>query len=227
MAGSASPRSLRSLLIRRREVWQLTWTARLVLLALIVALAITLARHAGTFLALTDPVDTGYLVVEGWMPAYTYERAGELWRSGHYRKVIAAGAYPDDALSNGTPREYVAVGSLVAAGIPRDAIALAMGAAMHQDRTFHAALNVRRWLQQRSDSHAALDVLTQGPHARRSRLLYRAALGEGVEVGVIAVPDRRFDVEHWWRTSEGVRSVLGESIAYVYARIFFDESDHD
>lgn len=30
-----------------------------------------------------------------------------------------------------------------------------------------------------------------------------------------------YDPRHWWRTSEGVRNVVGESIAYLYARFFF------
>ena len=81
---------------------------------------------------------------------------------------------------------------------------------------------MRHWFETGNITAASLDVLTQGPHARRSRLLFRKALGEGFEVGVIAVADRRFDSAHWWRTSEGVRSVLGEFIAYLYARFFFD-----
>ena len=27
--------------------------------------------------------------------------------------------------------------------------------------------------------------------------------------------------EHWWRSSEGVRDVLGETVAWLYARFFF------
>jgi hypothetical protein len=206
-------------------VWQLTWPARLVLLCVILVGGTLLARGAGTFLAVDAPVGGEYLAVEGWMPAYTYQRAGELWRSGRYRKVIAVGVVPDDALSNGKPREYAAVGSLMAAGIPEEAIVRAMGAGIHQDRTYHSALNVRRWLDEQRLEKATIDVLTLGPHARRSRLLFGEALGQGIVVGVIAVPERRFDITHWWRTSEGVRTVIGETIAYLYARFFFEESD--
>jgi uncharacterized SAM-binding protein YcdF (DUF218 family) len=100
-----------------------------------------------------------------------------------------------------------------------------MGGPALQDRTFHSALNVRRWLDSQGIGAARIDVLTLGAHARRSRLMFAAALGPRVQVGVIAVPDPRFDLAHWWRTSEGVRSVIGETIAYVYARLFFDPAD--
>jgi DUF218 domain len=225
MGAPGTRRPLRAWFVRRREVWQLTWPARLLLIVGILSTCTLLSRGAGTFLAVDAPVGGEYLVVEGWMPAYTYERAGELWRSGGYRKVIAVGVVPDDAMSNGAPREYAAVGSLIAAGIPQGSIVQAMGAGVHQDRTYHSALNVQRWLSEQNLQHTSIDVLTLGPHARRSRLLFVEALGPSVTVGVIAVPERRYDISHWWRTSEGVRSVVGESIAYLYARFFFEESD--
>lgn len=220
-----STHHIRDFFVRRREVWQLTWRARLLLLALIVGACVVLVRGIGGFLAVNEPVGARYLVVEGWMPQFTYEYAAELNRKYHYQRVIAVGAMPDYALSNGTPREFAAVGSLVAAGIPESSIVEAMGGAVHQDRTYHSALNVRKWLASQHIESVSVDVLTLGPHARRSRLLFRQALGPGANVGVISVPDPRFDLAHWWRTSEGVRSIVGETIAYVYARFFFDPGE--
>ena len=66
----------------------------------------------------------------------------------------------------------------------------------------------------------ALNVATVGAHARRSKLLFEKAFGPTTRVGVVALEDPEYDPMHWWRTSEGVREVLGESIAYVYARLF-------
>jgi hypothetical protein len=40
-------------------------------------------------------------------------------------------------------------------------------------------------------------------------------------VGIIAVSNPEFNPRQWWRYSDGVREVIGESIAYVYARFFF------
>jgi hypothetical protein len=97
--------------------------------------ATTLVRNIGCFLAVNEPVNGQYLVVEGWMPAFAYRRAAELQRTHPYLKVIAVGALPEFEFSNGTPREFAAVGSMVAAGIPEASIVQAMGGPALQDRT--------------------------------------------------------------------------------------------
>jgi hypothetical protein len=52
-------------------------------------------------------------------------------------------------------------------------------------------------------------------------MLFQAAFGNGTTVGIISVPDPDYDPAHWWRSSEGVREILGESIAWGYATFFF------
>ena len=67
---------------------------------------------------------------------------------------------------------------------------------------------------------SSINVLTEGAHARRTRLLYQKAFGKNVAVGVVAISNPNYDPTQWWRYSDGVREVIGESIAYVYARFF-------
>jgi len=67
----------------------------------------------------------------------------------------------------------------------------------------------------------SINVLTEDAHARRTRLLYQKAFGKNVAVGVIAISNPDYDPKDWWRYSEGVREVIGESIAYIYAQFFF------
>ena len=71
----------------------------------------------------------------------------------------------------------------------------------------------------------AVNIVTEDVHARRTRLLFQKALGNGVTVGIIAVPNPDYDAKRWWRYSEGVREVVGEVIAYLYARFFFVPSE--
>ena len=68
-------------------------------------------------------------------------------------------------------------------------------------------------------------MVTEDLHARRTRLLFQKALGDKVDVGVIGIPNPDYDAKHWWRYSDGVREVIGESIAYVYAKLFFHPSE--
>jgi hypothetical protein len=55
-------------------------------------------------------------------------------------------------------------------------------------------------------------------------LLFQKAFGPEVKVGIVAVADPQFDPDHWWRSIEGVREVVGETIAYLYARLLFHPS---
>jgi uncharacterized SAM-binding protein YcdF (DUF218 family) len=89
------------------------------------------------------------------------------------------------------------------------------------DRTFASALAVKDWLSQRRIPITALDVLTVGAHARRTRLLFQKALGDNILVGVIAAPNSRYDANEWWTSSAGVRTLIGEALAYLYARFLF------
>jgi len=46
-------------------------------------------------------------------------------------------------------------------------------------------------------------------------------MGPEFQVGIVSIANPDYDSRHWWRYSEGVRDVLGETIAYAYAKIFF------
>ena len=92
---------------------------------------------------------------------------------------------------------------------------------MGRDRTYSSALALRDWLRAHDVQVRSLNIVTEGAHARRTRLLFEKALGPNVTVGVIAVPSPDFDARRWWRYSEGVEEVVTEGVAYLYAKFFF------
>ena len=67
---------------------------------------------------------------------------------------------------------------------------------------------------------ASIDVISMGVHARRSWLLFQKVFSS-VNVGVVAIFPNIYDASRWWLSSEGVRNVISESIAYLYARFIF------
>ena len=105
-------------------------------------------------------------------------------------------------------------------GVPREHVVTVSAHSVVRDRTFHSALAVKGWLTGQGLPVNAIDVVTMGPHARRSRLLFQSAFAADARIGIIALDDHRYDASHWWRSSEGVRTVLGEAIAYLYALTF-------
>jgi uncharacterized SAM-binding protein YcdF (DUF218 family) len=93
--------------------------------------------------------------------------------------------------------------------------------ARYRDRTFSSAVALKRWLDKHKMDVTSFNLVTVGVHARRSRLLFQEAFGDKARVGVIAIEDREYDPQRWWQYSEGVKKVLSEGAAYLYARLLF------
>jgi len=149
------------------------------------------------------------------------KEAAALFRKGRYQKIIVAGESNEDEGADLELRERSGGEKLIYFGVPSELVVAVSSGEANRDRTFHSATAVKEWLREQGLQIASMDVVTVGPHARRSRLLYEKAFGEDVQIGVISIVDRRFDPNHWWRSSAGVRRVIDELIAYLYARILF------
>jgi len=187
-----------------------------------VVCTVLLGRQLNGFLSLHDPVRASVMVVEGWLPRYAYREAARQFLEGHYSHLLIAGVRDSDLrhAGDGRPDDF-GMADLVASGVPSGLVRTAIADDPSRDRTYHAALAAKQMLESQGMSTATVDVVTVGAHSRRSKLLFERALGDRWRVGVISIEDRRFDTEHWWRSSEGVRTVLGEAIAYAYARLVF------
>jgi hypothetical protein len=49
-------------------------------------------------------------------------------------------------------------------------------------------------------------------------LLFKKTLEPKIKVGVIAAKTTNYDSKKWWVSSEGFRTMISETIAYIYAR---------
>ena len=162
-------------------------------------------------------------MVEGWSPDYTLETArSEVYRNpGHMIYVIGG------PLEHGAPlSEYKTYAELGAAtlrqmGMSNDTVQAVPAPLVRKDRTYAAAVALRDWFRQRGRVPKAFNLISTGAHARRSRLMFEKAFGGDSRVGIIDVEDRDYDSHQWWKSSQGVRSVLDEMIAYAYARFLF------
>lgn len=210
-------------LVARRTCWKLTWRGRFLLGLVLLGTLWISQLHIHSFLAITDPVPADVLVVEGWIPADTMRQAAAEFQRGGYHHLILLRPILDDTdkYQSGRYNGDFMANLLIEDGVPQDEETTLFPMVAQKDRTYHSALAARQWLGQHGLSVTSLDVATLGPHARRSRLMYERAFGSDVKIGIIALANREYDPAHWWRSSEGVREVVGETIAYVYARFFF------
>lgn len=111
--------------------------------------------------------------------------------------------------------------TLGAFGVPPQQIVTLVPDESQRDRTYQSAQAVRAWLHDRGESVSAINVVAKGAHSRRTSIIYRRTIEATVAVGVIAIPNIEFENSDWWKTSAGVRSIIGELIAYVYVQLFF------
>ncbi len=107
------------------------------------------------------------------------------------------------------------------AGIQREAIQMVPSHVNGRERTYSSAIALRDWFREHKTLVSSINVLTEGAHARRTRLLYQKAVGRNLTVGIIAVSNPDYNPIQWWRYSDGVREVIGESIVYIYPKFFF------
>ena len=218
-----------SFLIRRRQVWLPTLWGWLVLCLLGALTAVALALGANDFLAPNEPArgrdgsGARTLVVEGWLDAPEIAQAVAAFRRGRYARVLTTGGPIEPWSDIGGWQNYAVRGAayLRRHGLTEVPIIAVPAPETQQDRSYLSALMVREWAEQSGTKLEAIDLFSAGVHARRSRWVYRMALGGDVEVGVFAAVPKEFDAEHWWRTSSGTKTTLGEAISLLWTGCCF------
>ncbi len=209
----------------RKERWGLTWRGWLVGLLLAGLAGVLFAFRIVPFLAVTDRVDARTLVVEGWIHDYAIHKSADEFKNGAYQRIFTTGGpvsggggYTNDFNTSAS----VAAERLVAAGVETKLVQMVPSHVSDRDRTYHSALALRAWLHRNHITVDHINIITENIHARRTRLLFKKAFGDGFTIGIIAVSEPDYDMNRWWKYSEGVEEVFRESLAYLYARFIFN-----
>ena len=202
----------------------MSWRGWLAFVSAGLLIASLLLLNIQPFLAKTQRVNANVLVVEGWIHEYAIRSAAAEFQTNHYQKIYTTGGpiVGSDGFTNDfNTSASVGAELLKKVGVSAEFIQMVPSHISGRDRTYSSAVALRDWFREHNVTVRSINVLTEDAHARRTQILFEKAFGSGVAVGIISVPDPDYDAKHWWRTSEGVREVLGESIAYIYAGIFF------
>jgi hypothetical protein len=212
-------------LVTRKSCWTLSLRGWVVLFLIGMAALSAIVFGIHPFLAVTRTVDAEYLVIEGWIQPYAIKEGVAEFHAHSYRKIFTTGG-PVPSLREVSDEEgytyaHLAAGRLKQQKFPKELIEIAPAEEADRDRTFTSAVALRRKLEEKAIAVKALNVVTVGAHARRTRLLYEKAFGNDVKIGVISVRNREYNAEHWWKYSEGIREVFSEGVAYLYVRFLF------
>jgi hypothetical protein len=216
---SSSPRSR---WVREVVITIPTW--RLWVLITVAAVTSVLAAfHAiYPFLSVTKPVAANVLVVEGWLPDYALHHALDEYRKGGYELLVTSGGPLESGHHLSAYGDYatLAAATLRKMGMDPKSLVEAPAIKVERNRTYESAREVRAKLGSLSITIRGVNVVTEGPHARRTRLVYRRVFPPGTKVGVIATSSQEFDPDHWWRSSEGIKATFTEAIGWIYEFIF-------
>jgi len=214
-------------LFARKECWAPTARGWLALAVVVLGLAALAVASVYGFLAPTSPVAADVLIVEYWLPDYAMAGAAAEFKRGGYKYLILCGKELPTLWRSSSRFKTggdLAAAVLIGMGLETNQVVALQPFDSGRDRTYSKALATSEWLQATNARLRAANLYSLGPHARRSRLLYQKALGKKVAVGVFAHPPDSYDPRKWWKTSNGCRDVLGEVIAYLYARVLFHPS---
>lgn len=190
-------------------------------LLLLLALALLARFRLYSFLGPDAPADSPVLVIEGWVSDDALQAAVD-WASSHRVTALCLTGGPIETGSwlapwHSWPEMTRARLEAIGATARFDVRAFP-APKTRKDRTLASAVALRDALS--PDLPPALTLASESPHLRRSALLFRRAFGDSTRVGTLPLPPLDFDESDWYRCSAGVRSVLSESIAWLYALLF-------
>jgi hypothetical protein len=186
------------------------------------AVLVCIAMFLYGFLAENDPVGEGVLVVEAWIPEQALAESANVFNSGGYRcLVVVGGTTQENGESNRTTTDAdLAASKLEKLGLDTKKLATISVPDESPGRTLGRATAVKRWLGSSETSVCCVDVFTVGVHARKSRILFRHALGDRYRVGIIAGHEVRYDPRFWLVSRTGVWIVVRNLAGYVYSKLW-------
>lgn len=212
-------KNLKIRLIKRQEMWMLTlqgWVSVFITAALLLVFMIS---HIHPFLAVTSPIKADALVVEGWLSDEALKQVVAEISTGSYRQIFTTGGPVERGSYLLEYKNFaeIAAATLKQMGVPKEKLVVVPTPKVIKDRTYASAVAFHQWLLTSNDQIKSINLFTNDAHARRSWLIYKQILAPKIKVGVIAAEPSEYDPKKWWVYSEGVRTVISEAIAYIYA----------
>ncbi|MEG5173769.1 YdcF family protein [Microcoleus sp. B3-D7] len=211
---------MRIRLIRRREIWAITREGWVIASAGLIILMLLIITNIHLFLAVNAPIKADILVVEGWLPDYAIKSAIAEFKKGEYRQLITTGVPLSKGYYLAEYKNYaeLTAATCIALGFDKNQLVAVPAANVLKHRTAASAIALRDWFSPSGLKVNSINLYSFGPHARRSWIVFKEVLNPEIKVGIIAAEPQDYNSQEWWKSSEGFRTVIGEIIAYIYAR---------
>ncbi|NES85714.1 MAG: YdcF family protein [Moorea sp. SIO2B7] len=206
-------------LIQYKPQWTLTLRGWLLILLLVLVLMLFIITQIQPFLAPSYPIKASALVVEGWVEDEVIEGAIAEFKRGDYRILITTGVPLFRGYHLAKYKNYanLAAATLIKLNFDPNKIVAVPGPKVSRNRTMACAIALSQWLSNSELQIKSINIYADDVHTRRSWLIFKEALAPDFEVGAIAHPAIKYEPKFWWTSSEGVRQIISETIAYLYA----------
>jgi hypothetical protein len=202
--------------------WGLTFLGWLVVGVVLAVITWLILIKIHPFLAPVQLVKAEILLLEGWVSDDVIVGAIAEFNQGNYQLLITTGSplVKGHFLSEYKNFADLTASTLICLGFAPEKIVSIPSPVAKVNRTYVATLAVRDWLLNSGKSVQGVNIYSYDVHTRRSWLLYQKTLSPGFQVGAIAHYSELYNPDTWWTSSAGVRTILPEAIAYLYARLF-------
>lgn len=214
-------------IITKKERWSTTWLGKIIGLGIIVLVVYLGIRNVHPYLAVSKPIPSEVMILEGFLPDFAIEESVKIFREENYKLMLVTGKklikgsllvpFKDDGHYTAAILSHMGLDSALIKVI-------SLNNDVKKDRTFASAKAVLDWMEQTDTRPQAVNVVSLGVHARRSRLLFEKAFSSKVETGIISISDIGYDANKWWESSYGFKTVLNETLAWFYVCFFFSGS---
>jgi hypothetical protein len=169
------------------------------------------------YLSITKPIKAEVLVIEGWLSdCMLKDAAHELLRGG-YAYCIVAGQLDSSSYQ---------VASLNRYGVDSTLIKLCPSKFHRGYSTFNMAASAYQWLKKHESRVTEINVLTGGPHGRKSWTIFKKVFGKNYRIGIISSSAELCDSDLWWSSKKGRRNLIKYGLGYVYALYFNFEGNN-
>jgi hypothetical protein len=161
--------------------------------------------------------------VEGWIPDNAIDEALTEFRANKYKYIITTGVSISDFknIESNNTEAQIAKNKLLEKGIGKDSIYAVSAKYTFTDRSYISAKALKLWMINKKVEQKSFNVFTYGPHSRRSLASFEKAFGKDYKIGIITALDSTHGADNWYKSFTGIRSMVEETIAWVYVRLFF------
>jgi hypothetical protein len=195
----------------------------LVIVVIVVVSCALVVVNLNSFLSISKPIDAKVMVVEGWLPTYVLVMAAHEFKSKNYSMLFSTGTAIDKGDFFWEEKTFADMGAKAMRRIGLDStiVFTVPASQVKVDRTFASACALKHWIDSCGVRIPKINVVSLGPHSRRSGLLFQKAFGNKTKVGMISYPDQTYDARTWWNSSNGFKTTIDEAVSYCYTKLVF------